>query len=87
MRYLLIIIICYATIFCTGCNKRLDTVYVPVATCPKPPSTPKFQSSVKLLPKDATVDQQLEALRTDILLLNNYLKSCNIIVDSYRSME
>lgn len=63
----------------TGCGWN-QKVYVPVSSCPKPPVCGEVLQ-VKLLPKDATTIQKLEAIRADYFELYR----CKMLLDAYRS--
>ena len=60
----------------TGCTKQ---VLVPVSSCPEPPAC-GGNLLVPALSPSATVQQKLEALRSDYL----ELKRCKILLDGYR---
>lgn len=69
------IVIIMSVIIAAGCAK---TVYVPVSSCPEPP--PCGTLVTPLLPKDATPEQQLTAIRVDFIELYR----CKLILDGYR---
>ena len=73
MRTIVIIISVMALL---GCTKQ---VLVPVSSCPAPPECGAVLVT-KLLPKNATTQQQLEAIRTDFVELYR----CKILLDGYR---
>jgi hypothetical protein len=70
-----VIVIIMAVIIAAGCAK---TVYVPVSTCVEPP--PCGTLLTPLLPKDATPEQQLTAIRADFIELYR----CKALLDGYR---
>ena len=76
MRTIAIII---SVMLFTGCGWN-QKVYVPVSSCPKPPVCGEVLQ-VKLLPKDATTNQRLEAIRADYFELYR----CKLLLDAYRA--
>lgn len=70
----IVIIMSVMTLF--GCTKQ---VLVPVSSCPEPPACGAVLVT-KTLPKNATTQQQLEAIRADFLELYR----CKILLDGYR---
>ena len=65
-----------SVILFTGCAK---TVYVPVSSCPEPPPC-GGALQVRLLSKDASIERQLFAVRSDFVELYR----CKILLDGYR---
>ena len=74
-----IIVIIIAVMILSSCSST-RTVYVPVSSCPQPPACGEVLQ-VKLLPKDATTIQKLEAIRADYFELYR----CKLILDAYRA--
>lgn len=70
------IVIILSVMLFTGCAK---TVYVPVSTCVEPPPC-GGELQVRLLPKDASIERQLFAVRGDFIELYR----CKILLDGYR---
>ena len=73
------IVIIMTVMMLTGCGWN-HKVYVPVSSCPKPPACGEVLQ-VKLLPKDATTNQRLEAIRSDYFELYR----CKLLLDAYRA--
>ena len=71
-----IIVSIMSVILFTGCTK---TVYVPISSCPEPPSCGSVLQ-VKALPKNSSVEQQLFAIRDDFVELYR----CKMLLDGYR---
>lgn len=76
MRIMVIII---SVILFTGCSQN-RIVYVPVSSCPVPPTCGDYLQ-VKKLPKSATTIQKLEAIRSDYFELYR----CKLLLDAYRA--
>lgn len=64
-----------------GC---IRTVYVPVSSCPQPPQFVSPQLKLDILPKTASTEEKLDALRNDFISLKRHLGSCIILLDTYR---
>ena len=73
------IVIIMTVMMLTGCGWN-QKVYVPVSSCPKPPTCGEVLQ-VKLLPNNATTNQRLEAIRADYFELYR----CKLLLDAYRA--
>lgn len=77
MKNIVYILLSIIFILCvSGCAK---TVYVPVSSCPEPPQC-GTNLSINMLPPNANIAQQLEALRFDYI----ELYKCKLLLDGYR---
>ena len=71
-----------STIWLSGCG--LQTVYVPVSSCPAPPVIIMPDLAVSRLPKQPTTPDALKALAEDHITLRGTLQQCIITLDGYR---
>lgn len=81
MRWLLIILL----FSLTGCQ-HVEYVYIPVYSCPAPPTITMPELAVNRLPEKPEVRDGLKALMEDHVNLRETLKQCITIVEGYKPL-
>ena len=76
-------IVIIAVIILSGCAST-KTVYVPVSSCPEPPSVTMPILMVDSLPKPAPTDQALKAITEDYITMKLELQRLIILLEAYR---
>lgn len=71
-----------STALLAGCAPK--TVYIPVSSCPAPPTIIMPDLAVHRLPDHPNTKEALEAMRVDHITLRKTLDQCATALDAYR---